>query len=64
MRAALGRPLGLLLLGSAFGMTLGMIASKLLAQIVFNTAECNSVRGPDSLRTPTGKKIFPQENFP
>ncbi len=36
MRSALGRPLGLLLLGSAFGMTLGVIASKLLAQIVYD----------------------------
>ena len=36
MRSALGRPLGLLLLGSAFGMTLGVIASKLLAQVVYD----------------------------
>ena len=37
MRSALGRPLGLLLLGSAFGMALGVIASKLLAQIVYDS---------------------------
>jgi ABC-type antimicrobial peptide transport system permease subunit len=36
MRSALGRPLGLLLLGSALGVTLGVIASKLLAQIVYD----------------------------
>ena len=36
MRSALGRPLGLLLLGSAFGMTVGVIASKLLAQVVYD----------------------------
>ena len=35
MRSALGRPLGLLLSGSVFGMALGIIASKLLAQIVY-----------------------------
>ena len=35
MRSALGRPLGLLLWGSAFGLLLGVIASKVLAQIVY-----------------------------
>jgi ABC-type antimicrobial peptide transport system permease subunit len=35
MRSALGRPLVLLLLGSATGLLLGTMASKLLAQIVY-----------------------------
>jgi len=36
MRSALGRPLGLLLSGSAVGIVLGVVASKLLAQIVYD----------------------------
>ncbi len=36
MRSALGRPLALLLSGSALGLALGVIASKVLAQIVYD----------------------------
>jgi len=35
MRSALGRPLVLLVSGSAFGLLLGVIASTVLAQIVY-----------------------------
>ena len=35
MRAALGRPIALLLFGSAVGLTLGIFASRVLAQIVY-----------------------------
>jgi ABC-type antimicrobial peptide transport system permease subunit len=36
MRSALGRPLALLLSGSVLGLALGVIASKVLAQIVYD----------------------------
>ena len=35
MRAALGRPLAILMTGSAAGLLVGMLASRLLAQIVY-----------------------------
>jgi ABC-type antimicrobial peptide transport system permease subunit len=38
MRSALGRPLTLLLSGSALGLALGVVASRLLAQIVYDAS--------------------------
>src|SRR5262249_27093347 len=43
MRAALGRPVGVLLSGSAVGLLLGAVASQLLAQIVYQATSRDPV---------------------